>query len=163
MISARLKLAIKMKASAPSSAGRAPLAVSLRTSVSSPMAAKATDSRKVVTAAIQILSAAGTVTRLLSPTSATKPSTNQGIGGRADDATATGSFFVARHAAIDPSIITVGASSMTRDSFAMVANSPAFCPSWKEAAMTCAISWIDAPLQSPKACGSRCRSPGSSG
>jgi hypothetical protein len=36
--------------------------------------------------------------------------------------------------------MTIGARSMTRDILASIANSPAFCPFWKDAAMACAIS-----------------------
>src|SRR5260221_10115417 len=84
----RLKVAMNKKAKAPSKAGRKPFAASLPMLVSNPIAASATDNRNVVAAMIHALAPAGIVTKLLTPTSATKPSTNHGTGGRADDAPA---------------------------------------------------------------------------
>jgi hypothetical protein len=46
---------------------------------------------------------------------------------------------------------TMGANSMTRANLTMVPMSPARWPFWKDAAITCAISWIEAPLHNPYA------------
>ncbi len=66
------------QAKAPSSIGRQPLAINFRRSVSKPMAASDSDSRKVVISAICDLVSTGMVTTLLTRTRATKPATNQG-------------------------------------------------------------------------------------
>ena len=66
-----------------------------------------------------VLTASGTFTAELTSITAMKPKTNQGIGGRAVEASS------ARRAAIAPRLRISGASRITRPSFATVPICPA--------------------------------------
>src|SRR5258708_10770916 len=111
------------KAKALSKAGRRPRDASLPMSVSSPIAANATDSREVVATTIHALASGGIATRLLTPTMATNPSTNHGSGGPPDGLPASDVRRFVPRAAIQPIAMTIGASSITRDNFAIVPRS----------------------------------------
>lgn len=120
--------------------GRKPLAVSLRMSVSSPIAASANGEQERRHCYNPDFCFGRNGDQAIDADQRHEAEHEPRHRRPGDDALAAGSFFLAARAAINPSAITMGASSMTRDSFAIVANSPAFCPSWKAAATTCAIS-----------------------
>src|SRR6516165_7603870 len=114
-------------------------------SVSRPMAARATDRRNVVSVTITFLASDGMATILLRPTSAAKPKTNHGNGGFAGLAVV--GFAESRAQVLRAN--TMGANSMMRANLTIVPISPARWPFWKDAATTCAISWIETPLHNP--------------
>src|ERR1700689_3893878 len=109
------------------------------------MAARATVSRKVVSVTIAFLASTGMSMILFKPTMAIKPKTNHGMGGLA----ALAEALLAKNRVLTLRAKTAGASSMTRASLLIVPISPERWPFWKDAATTCAISWIDTPLQRP--------------
>ncbi len=132
----------KTHAIPPRRKGRTPLAMSLRMSVSSPIAAVAIARRKGVAWMSPDLSSAGIVTRLLTTTTARKPKTNQGAGAEAW-------LSPCRRARRKPRLNTRGASRATRVNLAIKAKSPETCPFCSEAATTCATSWIELPDHRP--------------
>jgi len=76
------------------------------------------ESRKLVRVTIWVFSVGATLMTLLSSITAMKPSTNQGIGGALREPVAPRVL----RAANNPSPITMGASIITRVSFATVPN-----------------------------------------
>jgi hypothetical protein len=117
LISVRLKMVMNMKASGPGRAGGRPFAVSLRMSVSRPIAAKCNREREQE------------CRHRNDPGLGLRGNLDQGVG--ADSL----HFFFVERAANALSAMTIGAKSLTRDILAMVTNSPAF-PFWKVAAIT---------------------------
>ena len=82
---------------------------------------------------------------LLRLTRAIKPKTNHGNDGGADP---VGAQF-AESRALMLRANTMGANSMTRANLTIIPTSPARWLTWKDAATTCATSWIEAPLHKP--------------
>src|ERR1041385_8639816 len=137
---------MKHQAPLPSRNGRSPAVQSFFTLVSSPIPASAAAIRNWLAVTSRAVHSLGIQPWLFTTITAKKPNRNHG--------TATLARFPSaqrRRVARNPSVNTTGASSITRESLLIAPYCALRLPPWNAAAITCAISGIDAPVHSPYA------------